>query len=74
MTVYYSGPQSFIKTFTYLIAFKLWGQGSSVQTFKPLTLIYRSFNFVYCNEMYINLSSIVLVPSIVPKVYCKYYY
>ncbi len=42
----YPGPQSFITTFLYLFALKLWilDLDLGVQTFKPIILIYRKDN------------------------------
>ena len=61
---------SFIITFSYLLAYHLWGLllnfdvwfiKLSVQTFQPLTVMCKMGNFVYHHwVMYINFSAIVL--------------
>ena len=56
--VYYTGPQSFLITFSYSLAQQLWALiiifigwiiKLSVKTFQPLIVNYRRSNFIYCH-------------------------
>ena len=62
MNVNYTGTQSYITTFSYLLDEKCWVLLLNLivwlQTFQPIILMYRMVNFVYhhCKRIFIVLS------------------